>query len=358
MTDLLPQLGRPTLVEFRNQVEGSLAQFVQEKKAAWIETPLTPVLDAIERLVLDGGKRIRPAMCHAGYLIGGGSDEAALVPAAASLEMWHSFALIHDDIMDDSTTRRGARTVHCGLADLHQLTGWRGDSDRFGVAAGIIARDLCYAWSDELYAASRLPAYRLSAGREVLATMRAETVAGQYLDLHGQAAGASVEEALVMIALKAGRYTVERPLQLGVVLAGGDPAMLNLCENIGGPLGEAFQLRDDLLGAFGDPTKTGKSTVEDLRNGKSTVLVACARETASVSQLRQLNELLGNPDLDGAGVATVRGVLEDTGARQRVEAMIEQREAAVAVALNGSPLSGERRDVIEELIQRCTDRDA
>ena len=296
-------------------------------------------------------------MCHAGYLIGGGSDEAALVPAAASLELWHCFALIHDDIMDGSTTRRGAPTIHCGLTALHQVSGWRGDSNRFGVAAGIVAGDLCYAWSNELYAKSMLPASRLCAGRDVLARMRAETLVGQYLDLHGQAAGGTVEEALVTIALKAGRYTVERPLELGVVLAGGDPAMLDLCETLGGPLGEAFQLRDDLLGAFGDPIKTGKSTVEDLRDGKATVLVACAREMASTAQARQLNEPAGNPDLAGPGVETVRGILEDTGARRRVEAMIGEREAAVSAALVGSGLTGERRDVIEQLILRCTDRD-
>jgi geranylgeranyl diphosphate synthase, type I len=357
MTSLLPDLGQRILIDFRNQVDEALLQFVKERKVHWIGTPFAPVLDALERFVLDGGKRIRPAMCHAGYLIGGGSDEVALVPAAASLELWHSFALIHDDIMDNSTTRRGTRTVHCGLMALHQLSGWRGDSDRFGVAAGIVAGDLCYAWSDELYATSMLPPFRLHAGRDVLARMRAETMVGQYLDLHGQAAGGTVEDALVTIALKAGRYTIERPLELGVVLAGGDAAMLDLCATLGGPLGEAFQLRDDLLGAFGDPTRTGKSTVEDLRDGKSTVLVACAREMASTAQLRRLNELLGNAKLDGSGVDTIRSILEDTGARRRVEDMIDEREAAVSAALHSSELTGERRDVIEELILRCTDRD-
>ena len=141
------------------------------------------------------------------------------------------------------------------------------------------------------------------------------------------------------------------------MLAGGDPAMLDLCEAVGGPMGEAFQLRDDLLGAFGDPTKTGKSTVEDLRDGKATVLVACTREAASMTQLRQLNELLGNPDLSGPGVATVRGIFEDTGARHRVESMIDEREAAAMAALNRSGLTGEGRDVLEEIILRCTGRD-
>ncbi|MFE6689768.1 polyprenyl synthetase family protein [Streptomyces sp. NPDC057743] len=288
---------------------------------------------ALADFVLAPGKRIRPLLCVLGWHAGGGSGaEERLWQLAASLELFHAFALIHDDIMDASDTRRGRASAHRSFATRHAD---RADSEAFGTNAAILLGDLALVRADEILHAARLTPQQSEAVLPLLDAMRNDVIRGQYLDLLSTGTVTDdIERALTVNRLKTAQYTVERPLQVGAALAGAGPDVLRACSAYALPLGEAFQLRDDLLGTFGDPHVTGKSDCEDLRSGKATVLVALAVRRADRAQLRQLTELFGDPRLDGDGAARMRRILEQTGARAAVETMITDRQAAALAALD------------------------
>ncbi|MDX6215190.1 MAG: geranylgeranyl diphosphate synthase, type, partial [Frankiales bacterium] len=248
---------------------------------------LAPMVDEV-RAFLSGGKRLRPGFCFWGHLGAGGKDTDDLVRAAAALEMFQAAAIIHDDVMDGSATRRGRPAVHKRFAGLH-------GSDQFGMGAAILLGDLCLSWSDEMLVGSGLVT---EASRKVFDTMRAELMAGQYLDLLEQVSGSgTVASALRVARYKSAKYTIVEPLHLGATTAGATPQVLDAYTAYGLPLGIAFQLRDDLLGVFGDPAVTGKPAGDDLREGKRTVLVAMALERASEPQADLVRRRLGDPEL-------------------------------------------------------------
>lgn len=304
-----------------------------------------------------GGKLLRPIFCYWGWR-GAGGDPAdpGIVRATVALELLHASALVHDDVMDASDRRRGLPTAHRSFAAVHRERGWRGSSERFGLCGAILLGDLCLAWSDEALRASGLPAAAVARGLDVFEAMRSEVIAGQYLDLSAQAAGSrSVEEALRVVRYKSAKYTVERPLQVGGALAADGGPLAQTYSRYGVPLGEAFQLRDDVLGVFGDPAVTGKPAGDDLREGKRTVLVACAYGAADRSQEAALDRHLGDPDLDDEGVATLRAVIIDTGALDRVERFVAERTAQAISALTG--LDRTSHDALESLASAVTQRD-
>jgi geranylgeranyl diphosphate synthase type I len=245
-----------------------------------------PLVEVVADFVR-AGKRLRPAFCYWGWRGAGGPDCEPIVAAAATLELFQAAALIHDDLMDDSDTRRGMPSVHRRFAMLHRGSGWVGEPRRFGLAGAVLTGDLCLVWCDQMLTDSGLDLDRLARGRPAFDRMRTELMAGQYLDMREQAlagqAGA-VERARRVIMFKSAKYTVEEPLLLGGALAGAPPSLLADYSAFGLPLGEAFQLRDDLLGVFGDPEQTGKPAGDDLREGKRTVLVASALERATPVQ--------------------------------------------------------------------------
>jgi geranylgeranyl diphosphate synthase type I len=363
----------------REQVGRALAGFLGRQRAvlAGIDGGLAPGLDAISDL-LAGGKRLRPAFCYWGWRAAGGGAPAArsdhaesagsagaadgehILIAAAALELLHAGALVHDDVMDGSATRRGQPAVHRRFAAHHGASGWRGSADSFGTGAAILLGDLLLCWSGELLRASGLPAAALRRGQPVLDAMRTEMIAGQYLDLLGQAAGTgTVASALRVVRYKSAKYTVEGPLLLGAALAG--PAgtgsrLAAACSGYGIPLGVAFQLRDDVLGVFGDPAETGKPVTDDLREGKRTVLVALAADRADSAQASVLNRHLGDPRLGEAAAAQVRGVLTDTGALAECERMIRGSVREALAALADAPFTDEAKTALAELAATAVDR--
>jgi geranylgeranyl diphosphate synthase, type I len=351
--------GRSQLPQIRREVGRALAEFLDRQRAVLggIGPELLPWLDSMAGL-LGGGKRLRPAFCYWGWRAAGGPDGPPIYAAVAALELLHASALVHDDLIDASDTRRGRPSVHRQFATRHAQEGWRGPAAGFGEGAAILIGDMLLAWTDELLAASGLDPEALGRGRPVLDAMRTELIGGQYLDLVGQAAGdGSVAEALRVITYKTASYTVERPLQLGAALAGDtDGPVTAACRDYGRPVGIAFQLRDDVLGAFGDPAQTGKPSGDDLREGKATVLVALARERASEAQRRVLDERLGDPGLDEAGVAEVRAVITGTGALAECELMIESNVAQARRAIEDAPLPGQAREALAELAVIATAR--
>jgi len=247
--------------------------------------------------------------------------------------------------------------VHRRFASLHRTEAWAGDPEAFGMGAAVLLGDLALAWSDEMLSTCGLPQERLQAGCRVFDQMRSELMGGQYLDLLEQArGGGSVERALRVARYKSAKYTIEKPLHLGAVLAGAGADVLAGYSGYGLPLGEAFQLRDDVLGVFGDPSVTGKPAGDDLREGKRTVLVAMALEAATPAQAAAVRRHLGDPHLSAEGVAQLRSVIEETGALRRVEQLIDELMDDALVALAAAPVADEAREVLGQLASAATCR--
>jgi len=314
--------------------------------------------DAVGGLIRAGGKRLRPAFAYWGHRAGAAStgpsdprsdrrsDTDDVVHLALALEMLHTFALIHDDVMDRSQLRRGRATVH---EQFGALRGSGRSARWFGSSAAIVAGDLAFVWSDELL--DQACEFRsMRPVREAYARLRTEVIAGQYLDLrHGGATGrATPAEAVSVALLKSGRYTVTRPLEIGALLAGGDERLIADLRRYGDATGLAFQLRDDVLGLFGEPDVTGKGAIEDLREGKQTLLVLRALELADDAGRSELERMLRHDHQDGydehgdgrlgdgfagwpddGAVERCREIVSASGALASVEALIA---AQVAIA--------------------------
>ena len=346
----------------RGEVADALAQFLgsQREVLAAIGEDMLPWLEAMDGL-LAGGKRLRPAFCYWGWRAAGGRDCREIFTAAAALELLQASALIHDDVMDASDTRRGRPAVHRQFAARHTASGRHGSAENFGTGAAILIGDVLLSWTDELYHASGFPADVLRRGQSALDAMRTEVAAGQYLDLLNQVGrSTSVSSAMRVITYKTAKYTIERPLQLGALLAAPSPRAADpvtaVCTEYGIPVGVAFQLRDDLLGVFGDPARTGKPTSGDISEGKRTVLMALARERASASQARLLERCLGDRALTPAGAAEVKAVLTDTGAVDECEGLIAASVKEAVSALDGAPITDEAKSALAALAVTATDR--
>jgi geranylgeranyl diphosphate synthase, type I len=359
ITHSAPRSGVPTLADLGRRVTSALADFLDGRQAelGLISPDLAPVARAVREFVLDGGKRLRPAFAYWGWRGAGGGDGEEIVRAAASLELLQGAALIHDDLIDASATRRGAPSVHRRFAALHGERGWQGSAETFGMSAAILLGDLCLVWSDAMLAACGLPTDALARATPVYQAMRGELMAGQYLDVLAQATGGTDPEGALRVArYKSAKYTVERPLHLGAALAGAGDDLLAAYSAFGLPLGEAFQLRDDVLGVFGDPAVTGKPAGDDLREGKRTVLVALAMERATAAQAAVVRELLGHPGLDAAGVRALREVIVATGALDAVESMIHERTERALAALAAAPVTAAGRETLADLAVAATAR--
>jgi geranylgeranyl diphosphate synthase type I len=315
-----------------------------------------------------GGKRLRAAFVYGGWRAGGGgalkigSDDAAtsapIVAAAAAVELVHASALTHDDVMDDSATRRGRPSAHRTFSAL------RGRarppvSARFGTNSAILLGDLLLSWSDELLSASGFRPKHVARARPAFDKLRSEVVAGQYLDILAQATRTvSASRAMLVVRYKSAKYTVERPLQFGAALAGGSPRLLASLSGFGVPLGEAFQLRDDLLGVFGNTVRTGKPAGDDIREGKRTLLVARAYDAATAAQRKILDTAIGNPDLEADQLDATRVVMRETGAVDAVETVIAELTRAALASLRSAPIADEEtRTALAALAERATNRD-
>ncbi len=342
------------------RVDSELAGFFDARAARLAEfgDDLAPVVATARRFVLDGGKRLRPMFAYCGWRCSrtGGHDDA-MVTAAASLELLHGCALIHDDVMDGSGTRRGRPSVHAAFAAMHVSGRFTGDQRVFGTAAAIVVGDLLLSWADAMFAGAAFDADAAARARHVYDDMRQQVMAGQYLDVLVQARGAfSVEDALRVAKYKTSKYTVEGPLQFGAAAAGAPPDIVDAISAYGLPLGEAFQLRDDILGVFGNPDHTGKPSGDDLREGKQTMLVALAMQEADEAQAALLRAGLGDRTLGEDKVAQICDVLVATGALARVEARIAERTKQARSALASSAIAADAREILDALAVAATER--
>ena len=314
VTDLHPLSSVATLVDEH------LAVLLGEERARWraVDADLDDLIGTVSRFVLNGGKRIRPAFAYWTFIgAGGDPEDPAVLDLCSGLELLHAFALLHDDVMDGSDSRRHRATAHVSAARLHRDSGWRGEPRRYGEGVAILLGDLALALADRVL--DRLDRRT----RSIYGALKSELVAGQYLDLLSAARGdLDVERSRRILIYKSARYTVERPMELGAATAGRHDELIAAIGRIGGPLGEAFQLRDDVLGVFGSPDAVGKPVGDDLREGKATLLLSMAAARADAHERAEL-ELVGT-DLDDRAIERLSGIIRSTGALELVERRIEE----------------------------------
>ncbi|MDE0546742.1 polyprenyl synthetase family protein [Microbacterium sp. C7(2022)] len=319
---------------------------------------------------VSGGKRLRGRFAVAGWHAVRGDEALAaddpVAAVAASLEIFHAAALVHDDLIDNSDTRRGRPAAHRALEAQHRESAWSGDADAFGRSSAILLGDLLVAWSDDLFEEALIttPDAAARTTRAEYALMRREVTIGQFLDIAEEsvyrqsADDTHAERALRVASLKSARYSIQQPLVIGAALAGGDAEQLDVLRAFGHPLGMAFQLRDDVLGVFGDEKATGKPSGDDLREGKRTVLIAYTRENLSDSDKAVFDTMLGDATLSEARIVELQAQIIDSGALDRVESLItayvEEAERALKDARVGQAALAELRALAHAAAVRST----
>jgi geranylgeranyl diphosphate synthase type I len=352
--------------EFLHRVDARMSEVVDDLDRIWTDELGSPgaVVDILadrdlpellRGLVRTGGKRIRPSMCLWGWVAAGGEREdrgaAEVLQVATALELLHIFALIHDDVMDESASRRGQPSVHTLAAQLHLHSGSRGSAARFGDSIAVLVGDLAHAEADHLV--SSLPAEMRALWRVLVV----ELVRGQSRDLTGSAAGRrDLAHARQVAQAKSGCYTVWRPLQLGATAAGADRATVEVLAGYGAEVGEAFALRDDLLGVWGDPTRTGKPAGDDLLSGKPTVILSLAHELLQ-GPARAVLARVGTPALSPADVAFLQDALRAGGVVDAVESRVSAHVHAAVAALDVDGLDPQGVAGLTEMAHRIAWRD-
>jgi geranylgeranyl diphosphate synthase, type I len=331
----------PSLAELRTAVDVELHRFLDERFKAVPDA--AELIDEIARVVSAGGKRLRPAFCYWGFRAAGGRHGPEIVRAAASLELLHTFAIVHDDIMDDSDERRGEPTVHV----------------RHGLGFALLTGDLALVLADALFfSAGFAPAVSLRAFG-AYSLMRQEVIAGQHLDvMHATRTEISEQEARHIAVLKSGRYSIEKPLVIGALLADAPEGLVAGLSAFGDPLGEAFQLRDDLLGSFGDRSSLGKPVDSDIREGKRNVLFAATTRLLTGPDRQFFVERWGGGDsLSSDDVQHLRDLVDRSGARAVAEEMLRARAEEAARAIGGMDVDEHARTALRALAHEATDRD-
>lgn len=352
------------IVEIADAITNQLRAYLHDRRhdAAHIAPEYDALIAGLEEFVLGGGKRIRPAFAYWGWrAVSNKAADAQVLLLFSALELLHASALVHDDVIDRSATRRGRPTTHMKFAALHRNRQWQGPSDRFGTSAAILLGDLALAWADDIVAGVDLSRQARRRVLRVWADIRTEVLGGQYLDILAEASAAeSVASAMTVNTFKTASYTVSRPLQLGVAAAADRPDVHNLFHEVGTDLGVAFQLRDDVLGVFGDPAVTGKPSGDDLRSGKRTVLLGEAIELADKSDPLAANLLrtsIGS-DLTDAQVAELCAVIEGVGALAVVEERIETLTQRALAALAAAPINASAKAGLSEMARTAANRSA
>jgi geranylgeranyl diphosphate synthase type I len=338
-----------SLLDVASRVDKRLEALLAVERERWarVDEDLVPPIDEIARLVLAGGKRLRPAFCFWGFVgAGGDPTDELVIDAGAALELLHAFALFHDDVMDGSLTRRGEPTTNAKFEARHGVEKLAGESRRFGDGVAILVGDLAYVYSDQLMRNASPQAWT------IWNELRIELNFGQYLDMLGSALNERRREKAERICrYKSGKYTIERPLHLGALLAAPSrDDLIPVLSTYGLPLGDAFQMRDDVLGAFGDTAITGKPVGDDLREGKPTPLMAIATARANAAQLKEL-QLVGNQDLTPEQIARVQEVIRETGALDELETVITRLTDEAIAAVQHVPFAQSVRDELITLAE-------
>lgn len=357
----------PSAIELASAVTDQLREYLDERRSqcAYIGTDYADLTAALEEFVLRGGKRLRPAFAYWGWRAVADGPSDAVGPSTlrlfAALELLHACALVHDDVIDDSATRRGLPTVHRLFAQKHRDRRWNGSSDQFGVSAAILLGDLALVWADDIVATADLTADAQRRVQRVWSDIRTEVLGGQYLDIVAESSGATtVASAMTVNTYKTASYTITRPLQFGVAAAADRPDVQAIFYEVGNDLGVAFQLRDDVLGVFGDPAVTGKPSGDDLRSGKRTVLLAEAVELADKSDpaaAQLLRSSIGT-ELSEGQVRELCRVIESVGALAAVERHIDLLTARSLETIGTAPIDAQAKAGLSKLARLAANRSA
>lgn len=352
----------PLSADFREAIAGAISQFLDSKMSqlADIGSELSMVTELADEFTRSG-KRMRPAFCLWGYAAAAGVPDPAhrIVAAAASLDLLHVSALVHDDVMDASDTRRGVPSAHRQMESAHRAREWRGSASAFGQAGSILLGDLLLVWSEEMYSSAGFSPEHVARAAAYWHAVRTEVVCGQFLDitaaaqpLDGEPASQrwAIDEAYRVVEYKTAKYTVQRPLQIGAALGGGSAELLSALEVYGSAVGRAFQFRDDLLGVFGDSSVTGKPAGDDLREGKLTALIGYTLQAVDAPTRRQLNAWLGDAQLTPQQIRQLRDLITESGARTAVEAEISDCAARARDAVASVPMVSPADDALLRLI--------
>jgi geranylgeranyl diphosphate synthase, type I len=357
----------PSAVELAGAVTDQLREYLRSRRsdAAYIGSDYAEMVAALEEFVLRGGKRLRPAFAYWGWRAVADPIADPLDPSRlrlfSALELLHACALVHDDVIDASATRRGLPTVHRLFADKHRRGNWHGSSEQFGLSAAILLGDLALVWADDIVATTDLPADAHQRVRRVWSAIRTEVLGGQYLDIVAESSGAeSVASAMTVNIYKTASYTISRPLQFGAAAAADRPDVLAAFHELGTNLGVAFQLRDDVLGVFGDPAVTGKPSGDDLRSGKRTVLLAEAVELAEKVDpvaAKLVRTSIGT-ELSAAQVKELCLVIESVGALAAVEDRIDSLTRRSLEILSAAAIDVQAKIGLAELARLAANRSA
>ncbi len=357
----------PSAIELASAVTDQLREYLHERRSqcAYIGTDYADLTAALEEFVLRGGKRLRPAFAYWGWRAVADGPSDAVGPSTlrlfAALELLHACALVHDDVIDDSATRRGLPTVHRLYAQKHRDRRWNGSSEQFGLSAAILLGDLALVWADDIVATADLTADAQRRVQRVWSDIRTEVLGGQYLDIVAESSGATtVASAMTVNTYKTASYTITRPLQFGVAAAADRPDVQAIFYEVGNDLGVAFQLRDDVLGVFGDPAVTGKPSGDDLRSGKRTVLLAEAVELADKSDpaaAQLLRSSIGT-ELSEGQVRELCRVIESVGALAAVERHIDLLTVRSLETIGTAPIDAQAKAGLSKLARLAANRSA
>ncbi|HEV7666985.1 MAG TPA: polyprenyl synthetase family protein [Thermoanaerobaculia bacterium] len=362
----------PLLAEFRDRLDAQLQSLLAAKRQAAApggETGSTEadparleLIDGVGRLANLGGKRLRPAFVWFTYRALGGRRSEEALPLALATELLHTYLLIHDDVMDHADLRRGEPSAQVRFRDAHRARNLAGNAGEFGVSVAILLGDLAQTWAIEQVFGLAVEGARRGELLQAFSAMCEEVIAGQYSELliagrRGRPGEVREEELLRVLQMKSGRYTAERPIELGAILAGAPPAEKAALRRYGRAVGEAFQLQDDLLGTFGDPERTGKPVEADLKEGKLTFLIHHALAASAAPERAMITAALGDPQLDEERAREIQRLIEASGARAKVEAMIDLRLAEARDALSGLALEPEGEVFFSGLLDHLRGRE-
>ncbi len=353
---------KAALQEIRDAVEIELSSFLsqQSRFLAEISPDLAPVSQALSSFLLDSGKRLRPLFAYSGYVSAGADITTPVIKAIASLELLQACALIHDDLMDGSDTRRGKPSIHRHFESMHVQEELEGFAPAYGLAAAVLLGDLALVWSNQMLNASGLSTRAFNHTLPIHDEMRVELMAGQFLDILEQTQKTTdLNRSIKVARYKSGKYTIERPLHIGAVLSERHSSeLLNVLSGYGLPLGEAFQYRDDLLGVFGDSTLTGKPAGDDLREGKRTVLIALTDLGSTDAMRQESKKYFGSPHLDADGIHILQEMIIASGAKEKLESMIEQLTDTALRSAESELIDERAHPLLLELAKIATKRSA
>ncbi|MCC2280931.1 polyprenyl synthetase family protein [Streptomyces sp. ET3-23] len=344
--------------QFRVGVDSLLKNLLDDKRKNLSNKDVGLLLERLSVFVLGGGKRLRSAFCYWGWQGAGGSGSAeGVIRAAASLELLHAFALLQDDIIDHSATRRGLPAMHRQLAELHQSSHWHGPAADFGIGGAMMLSNLCLVWSSMLLHEASEDAQQIGTLKALHQGTVADATYGEVLELILQSERRYDKcHCMEVVRYKAGRYMFMPALLMGAVLANARPEVFSCYQDFGIAIGDGYQLRDDLLGAFGNPSLTGKPNTDDFREGKPTVLIAEALQRFDGGTLKRAYELYGNPHISPREISELRDLLRTSGAVAAIERLIRECAATGATALTRANLATNAKEEMTSLAQRALQR--